>query len=110
MDTNINSIDSQYTYDTIVYDDGQIDGVIQQLNQIIDCLNQISSEIVGLEAQDSSWSGKSKAAYVDLKEFLKSYRKDYQHSIKELKSTISGLETLLNSIPSATVLKEIDGA
>lgn len=37
MDTNINSIDSQYTYDTIVYDDGQIDGVIQQLNQIIDC-------------------------------------------------------------------------
>lgn len=110
MDTNINNIDSQYTYDTIVYDNSQIDSVVQQLEHIIDCLNQISSEIVGLEAHDSSWSGKSKTSYVDLKEFLKSYRKDYKHSIKELKKTVSGLETLLNSIPSATVLKEIDGA
>lgn len=52
----------------------------------------------------------SKETYVDLKTILKRYCNDYQVSVQNLKACVSGLDTLINDIPSADVIKEIDNA
>lgn len=110
MDTDINTIDSSYTSDVVTYDDSQIDTVINELNEINNLLSSIDSEISGLELNDTEWKGESKNQYLDLKQFLKSYRSDYGKSIEELQTVVSGLKTLLGSISSSHVIKEIDNA
>lgn len=110
MDTNINNIDGSYTSDVITYDDSQIDTIINELNEINNLLSNIDSEISGLESNEKEWKGESKNQYLDLKQFLKSYRSDYGKSIKELHTVVSGLKSLLGSISSSHVIKEIDNA
>ena len=110
MDTNINNIDGSYTSDVITYDDSQIDTIINELNEINNLLSNIDSEISGLESNEKEWKGESKNQYLDLKQFLKSYRSDYGKSIKELQTVVSGLKSLLGSISSSHVIKEIDNA
>lgn len=60
MDTDINSIDSSYTRDTITYDDSNIDTIISDLNSVISKLNSISSHIATMESLDVKWEGKLK--------------------------------------------------
>ena len=110
MDTNINNIDGSYTSDVITYDDNQIDTIINELNEINNLLSNIDTEISGLESNEREWKGESKNQYLDLKQFLKSYRSDYGKSIKELHTVVSGLKSLLGSISSSHVIKEIDNA
>lgn len=110
MDTNINNIDGSYTSDVITYDDSQVDTIINELNEINNLLSNIDSEISGLESNEKEWKGESKNQYLDLKQFLKSYRSDYGKSIKELHTVVSGLKSLLGSISSSHVIKEIDNA
>ncbi|MBZ2096728.1 hypothetical protein [Streptococcus oralis] len=110
MDTNINTIDSSYTSDTVTYDDSQISTVIKELNEIVSLLSSIDTEISSLDSNDTEWKGESKNQYLDLKLFLKSYHSDYGKSINELKKVVSGLETLLGSISTSNVIKEIDNA
>ena len=110
MDTNINTIDSSNTSDTGTYDDSQISTVIKELNEIVSLLSSIDTEISSLDSNDTEWKGESKNQYLDLKLFLKSYHSDYGKSINELKKVVSGLETLLGSISTSNVIKEIDNA
>ena len=110
MDTNINTIDSSYTSDVVTYDDSQLDTVIKELNEIISLLSSIDTEISGLNSNDTEWKGESKNHYLDLKDFLQKYHEDYSKSVKELKTVVSGLKTLLGSISSSNVIKEIDNA
>ena len=90
MDTNINTIDSSYASDVVTYDDSQIDTVINELNEIVNLLSSIDTEISGLDSNDTEWKGESKNQYLDLK--------------------LSGLKTLLGSISTSNVIKEIDNA
>jgi len=110
MDTNINTIDSSYASDVVTYDDSQIDTVINELNEIVNLLSSIDTEISGLDSNDTEWKGESKNQYLDLKLFLKSYHSDYGKSIEELRKVVSGLKTLLGSISTSNVIKEIDNA
>ena len=107
MDTDINTIDSSYTSDVVTYDDSQLDTVIKELNEIISLLSSIDTEISGLNSNDTEWKGESKNHYLDLKDFLQKY---HSKSVKELKTVVSGLKTLLGSISSSNVIKEIDNA
>ena len=106
MDTNINTIDSSYTSDVVTYDDSQIDTIINELNEIVNLLSSIDTEISGLDSNDTEWKGESKNQYLDLKLFLKSYHSDYGKSIEELRKVVSGLKTLLGSISTSNVIKE----
>ena len=60
MDTNINTIDSSYASDVVTYDDSQIDTVINELNEIVNLLSSIDTEISGLDSNDTEWKGESK--------------------------------------------------
>ncbi|MFC3928404.1 hypothetical protein ACVR05_02150 [Streptococcus caprae] len=110
MDKNINTIDSQYTSSTVDYNDADLSTVISNLKATITSLENVKAGLTGMVAYESTWKGKSKATYGDLKHFLTLYQEDYLSSVKKLKETATGLETLLEDIPSATVLKEIDNA
>lgn len=110
MNTDINSIDEQYTNDTIDFNDAQLGALISELENTIEHLETIRSELDSMEKYESSWKGKSKTTYEDLKSFITQYQKDYLSSVKELKRTATGLETLLGSISNAKVIKEIDNA
>ena len=98
MDTNINTIDSSYTSDVVTYDDSQIDTIINELNEIVNLLSSIDTEISGLDSNDTEWKGESKN------------HSDYGKSIEELRKVVSGLKTLLGSISTSNVIKEIDNA
>ena len=50
----------------------------------------------------------AKDAYVDLKTLLQKYCNDYQVSVQNLTTCVEGLDNLINEIPSANVIKEID--
>ena len=110
MDTNINTIDSSYTSDVVTYDDSQIDTIINELNEIIGLLSSIDTEISGLDSNDTEWKGESKNQYLDLKDFLQKYQEDYSKSVTELEKALSGLKTLLGSVSTSNVIKEIDNA
>lgn len=110
MDTDINTIDSSYTSDVVTYDDSQLDTIINELNEIIGLLSSIDTEISGLDSNDTEWKGESKNHYLDLKDFLNQYRTDYGKSVIALKKAVSGLKTLLGSISTSNVIKEIDNA
>ena len=53
MDTNINTIDSSYTSDVVTYDDSQIDTIINELNEIVNLLSSIDTELSGLDSNDT---------------------------------------------------------
>lgn len=110
MNTDINTIDSQYSNDKIIFDDSQLGMVISELENTITHLETISSELSSMALYESTWEGKSKKTYIDLKNFIKQYQDDYLASVKKLKRTATGLEKLLGSISSANVIKEIDNA
>lgn len=110
MDTDINTIDSSYTSDVVTYDDSYLDTIINELNEIIDLLSSIDTEISGLDSNDTEWKGESKNQYLDLKDFLQKYQEDYSKSVTELEKALSGLKTLLGSVSTSNVIKEIDNA
>ena len=110
MDTDINAIDSSYTTDEIIYTDIDLDVIINELNEINNLLSDIDTEISGIETNETEWKGESKNQYLDLKRFLKLYRSDYGNSLNELRAAVSGLKSLLGSISSSHVIKEIDNA
>ena len=100
MDTNINSIDSTYESSTVEYDDSNIAAIENELIEIANLFNSIDAEITSLKGLEKEWKGKAKDQY----------RADFFNNIQDFKTTIYGLEGLLSSIPSSTVIKEIDGA
>lgn len=110
MNTDINAIDSQYTSETICFDDAQLGTLISELDKALQHLDNIASELNQMVAYESSWQGKSKQTYLELKGFLTQYQTDYTKSVKKLKKTATGLESLLASIPSANVIREINNA
>ncbi|WP_314653232.1 hypothetical protein [uncultured Streptococcus sp.] len=110
MDTNINSIDTTYTSDTVEYDDSNISTIENELIEVINLLHSVDAEITSLKGLEKEWKGKAKDQYVELRTFLETYRTDFFNNIQDFKTTIYGLEGLLSSIPSSTVIKEIDGA
>ncbi|NQI71383.1 hypothetical protein HO594_09575 [Streptococcus suis] len=110
MNTDINTIDEQYTHDTIDYNDAQLGSVISELKTTIEHLETIRSELNSMAHYESSWKGKSKTTYEDLNSFIDQYQKDYLSSVKKLKKTATGLEMLLGSISSSNVIREIDNA
>lgn len=110
MDADINSKEGSYTADTIRYNDAQISTILGDLVAIKSLLDEVSSTISNIEGKEQKWEGKSKEQYLELKGFMKKYQRDYKKSVSQLHSTISNLETLLGSISSSHVMKEIDGA
>lgn len=110
MDADINSKEGSYTAETIRYDDSQIQTILSELASVKTLLDEVSSEISNIENHEHYWEGESKKQYLELKGFMKKYQKDYKDSVDQLYSTISNLETLLGSISSSNVIKEIDNA
>ena len=110
MDTNINSIDTTYESSTVEYDDSNIAAIENELIEIANLFNSIDAEIASLKGLEKEWKGKAKDQYVELRTFLETYRADFFSNIQDFKTTIYGLEGLRSSIPSSTVIKEIDGA
>ena len=96
--------------DTIEYDNSNIENIKSDLEMALAYLDEVKTQIGNLEAYDKQWKCKAKNTYEDLKNFLNQYHDDYHTSVSNLQTAVSGLETLINDIPSATVIKEIDNA
>ena len=96
--------------ETIEYESSNLFNLKIDLNMANFYLDEIKAQIVIMESFDSQWEGAAKDAYVDLKTLLQKYCNDYQVSVQNLKACVSGLDTLINDIPSADVIKEIDNA
>lgn len=111
MNTNINDGGGAWgSADTIQYESSNISSIKSDLQQAISYLDEVKIQIGNLESYDSQWRGKAKGTYVDLKTILNQYYTDYRVSVENLKTCVNGLETLLNDIPSAEVIKEIKNA
>lgn len=112
MNNNINSSDGEWgsSKDTITYDDGNIGTVKSAISTALTALNDMETFITEAKGYDVTWKGKAKDAYEDLMTFIVKYRKEFDGALGDLKETVDGLETLINNIPSANVLKEIDNA
>ena len=109
MNTNINDIQDRYTAETVQYESSNIAAVLENLKAAVTLIETtIPSNISAMESRESLWSGKAKEQYLGLKDFLKQYQGDFSSSVKELKTAVEGLETLLNSTSQANVKKEID--
>ncbi|EGF21700.1 MULTISPECIES: hypothetical protein [Streptococcus] len=109
MNTNINDIQDRYTAETVQYESSNIAAVLENLKAAVTLIETtIPSNISAMESSESLWSGKAKEQYLGLKDFLKQYQGDFSSSVKELKTAVEGLETLLNSTSQANVKKEID--
>lgn len=96
--------------DTIKYDSSNIENIKSDIEMALAYLDEVKTQITNLEDYDSKWKGEAKKTYADLKSFLKQYQEDYYTSVSNLQTAVSGLETLINDIPSSTVIKEIDNA
>ena len=70
MDTNINSIDTTYTSNTVEYDDSNIAAIENELIEIANLFNSIDAEITSLKGLEKEWKGKAKDQYVELRTFL----------------------------------------
>lgn len=111
MNPSINSGEGAWgSADTITYESDNISNIKSDLQQIISYLDEVQIQIGNLESYDSQWKGKAKGTYVDLKTILNQYYTDYRVSVENLQTCVNGLETLLNDIPSAEVIKEIKNA
>lgn len=96
--------------DTIKYDSSNIENIKSDIEMALAYLDEVKTQVANLETYDNNWKGEAKKTYADLKNFLNQYQKDYYTSVSNLKTAVSGLGTLINSIPSSTVIKEIDSA
>lgn len=108
INTDINAIDSGFNADIVDYDDGTLASLISKANAIETNLNTLAGQINGLGSHDINWKGDSQTKYNELKTFLQSYSEAYNTSISELSIALSGLQTLLGSIPSSNLMKSID--
>ena len=109
--TSINDSSGSWgSAETIEYESSNIYNIEADLDQADSYLEEVKIQIENMESFDSQWEGKAKETYVDLKTILKRYCNDYQVSVQNLKACVSGLDTLINDIPSADVIKEIDNA
>ena len=100
MNTNINDIQDRYTAETVQYESSNIAAVLENLKAAVTLIETtIPSNISAMESSESLWSGKAKE---------QQYQGDFSSSVKELKTAVEGLETLLNSTSQANVKKEID--
>ena len=110
MDANIEFKEGSYTSNSIRYSDDEIGDILNQLSEIKSLLEEVSSEVTSIEEKEQQWEGESKEQSLELKNFMKRYNTDYSTSVDNLHSTISNLAQLLDSIPSAHPIKEIDNA
>ncbi|MFC3932213.1 hypothetical protein ACVR0S_09480 [Streptococcus dentapri] len=112
MNDNINSSGGEWgsSKDTITYEDGNIGTVQSAISTALTALTDMETFITEAKGYDVTWKGKAKDAYEDLMTFIVKYRKEFKGALDDLKDTVDGLEKLLNDIPSANVLKEIDNA
>ena len=83
--------------------------VINELNEIVNLLSSIDTEISGLDSNDTEWKEKQESI-LRPKAISKIYHSDYGKSVEELRKVVSGLKTLLGSISTSNVIKEIDNA
>ena len=109
MNADINSKEGSYTAETIRYDDSQLQTILDDLDEIICLLGDVSLEINHIEYNDYKWEGESKEQYLELKVFMRRYKSDFK---KCPNFTICGIQSTvtLNSISESHVIKEIDGA
>lgn len=112
MNSDINSSAGEWSgsKDTVTYEDGGIGTLKSAISTAVTALNDMDGFINEAKGYDVSWKGKAKDAYQDLMDFTVRYRKDFLKAVKELQDSVNGLEALVNDIPSAKVLKEIDNA
>lgn len=110
MNADVNSKEGSYTAETIRYDDSQLQTILDDLDEIICLLGDVSLEINHIEYNDYKWEGESKEQYLELKVFMRRYKSDFKKSVQTLQSAVSNLQSLLNSISESHVIKEIDGA
>ena len=96
--------------ETIEYESSNISNIKSDLDQANSYLEEVKVQIENMASCDSQWEGTAKDAYVDLKTLLKKYCNDYQASVQNLTTCVEGLDNLINEIPSANVIKEIDNA
>lgn len=91
MDTNINSIDTTYTSNTVEYDDSNIATIENELIEVANLFNSIDAEITSLKGLEKEWKGKAKDQYVELRTFLETYRADFLTISKILKQQFTVL-------------------
>lgn len=108
MDTDINQIQSRFTAATIQYSDDILASCITVLKHAETTLKEkMVTSMAQLENNEKLWSGESKTQYLAIKEMLTWYRKDMEVAVTEYRVAVEGLQTLLNSIPTAKDIKEI---
>ncbi|EHI73870.1 Virulence factor EsxB [Streptococcus criceti] len=112
MDSNINSEAGMWSSseDTITYDDSGISSIKSQIKSALGALNDMAGFVKQVKSYDVSWKGEAKDTYSDLMTFLDKYHDDFKDAVNALQETVDGLNTLIDDIPSAKVLKEIDNA
>ena len=98
------------TAETIEYESSNISNIKSDLDQANSYLEEVKVQIENMASFDSQWEGEAKEKYSDLKTILQKYCNDYQVSVQNLMTCVEGLDNLINEIPSANVIKEIDNA
>ncbi len=112
MNSDINSSGGEWHggADTITLDDKAISGLKSNLEQTKRALLDMKVYMNEMDASSVSWSGEAKKSYEDLMRIMKQYQADYYGAVKALRKVIDGYESLINDIPNAKPLKEIDEA
>lgn len=109
MNTWINDSSGSWgSAETIKYDSSNLINIKLDLYSAVFQLEEVKTQIEIMESYEAQWQGEAKEAYLDLKNILKQYCNDYTNSVEKLKTCVIGLDSLLDQIPLADVIKEID--
>ena len=109
MNTWINDSSGSWgSAETIKYDSSNLINIKLDLYSAVFQLEEVKTQIEIMESYEAQWQGEAKQTYLDLKNILKQYCNDYMNSVEKLKICVIGLDSLLDQIPLADVIKEID--
>lgn len=83
--------------------ESSLSGVMEKYSSMRTCINEI-------EALDiKTFKGEAAEAIKVLIDILPKYLDDYEHTVKDFITIIKSANGLVNDIPSAKIIKEIDG-